>query len=110
MITARVALGQAEQRLRAAGCETAGLDARVLLRSLLNLSAASLYRDLDRTLDDATANVYADLVDRRAAGEPVAYLTGHREFYGLDLLVTPDVLIPRPETELLVERALALLP
>ena len=51
-----------------------------------------------------------ELLARRALGEPVAYLTGRREFWSLDLNVTPDVLIPRPETELLVEQALALIP
>jgi release factor glutamine methyltransferase len=65
---------------------------------------------LDDQLSAERAVRLRRLVARRSAGEPIAYLTGRREFYGLDLQVTPDVLIPRPETELLVERAIAGLP
>lgn len=94
----------------AAGIDGAALDARVLLRHLLNLSAAEFYLHLDRSLTSQQAATYAGLIHRRAQHEPVAYLTGRREFYGVDLHVTPDVLIPQPDTEVLVERAVAALP
>jgi release factor glutamine methyltransferase len=85
---------------------TARLDAETLLRHVLKLSRTELYRRLDRELDDADAKTYFELIDRLATGEPLQYLTGHIEFYGLDVYVNSSVLIPRPETELLVEKAL----
>ena len=86
------------------------VDARALLRSVTSLNEASLLAFRERVLADEDWERYAGLVDRRAAGEPVAYLTGSREFYGLEFGVTPAVLIPRPETELLVDWALERLP
>lgn len=83
------------------------IDARVLLRHVLQCSGARLAAYPEQRLADAEWAAYRGLVERRAAGEPVAYLTGTREFYGREFLVTPAVLIPRPETELLVELALA---
>src|SRR3546814_14569419 len=68
------------------------------------------YTTLFRSIDDATAQAFATLVQRRVAGEPVAYLLGTRGFWRFDLAVTADTLIPRPETELLVELALQRLP
>jgi len=68
-----------------------------------------LYLDLDRAFSDAELTRCRDLVKRRGTGEPIAYILGHREFYGLDFIVTPAVLIPRPDTERLVELALAAL-
>lgn len=108
--TGRSALSIAQRELSEADVESAALDARVLLSHVLGISAAELYRSLDQLVDDKAWAAYRHLVDRRMVGEPVAYLTGRREFYGIDLAVSKDVLIPRPETELLVERALALLP
>lgn len=85
-------------------------DARILVAHALQLSRVQLITQSTRTLDaNETARV-EDLFRRRLAGEPVAYLLGEREFFGLMLHVTPDVLIPRPETELLVELALDRLP
>lgn len=78
-------------------------EARLLLGHVLGQSAAWLEAHRDEPLDAVAATQLSALVARRAAGEPVAYLVGHREFYGRDFVVTPDVLIPRPETELLVE-------
>lgn len=64
----------------------------------------------DHVLKEEEAQKLCALLERRQSGEPIAYITGKREFFGLPFLVSPDVLIPRPETELLVERALAVLP
>lgn len=100
------ALVAATQRLEEAGAETAGLDAQVLLAHLLGVDRAWLFAHYDHTLDPNQTESYAELVARRAAAEPVAYLIGHREFYGIDLLVDRRVLIPRPETELLVDAVL----
>ena len=88
----------------------APLAAEVLLAHVLNRSRAALITQGELPIEPALATRYRALVDLRVAGEPIAYLTGQREFWSLPLHVTPAVLIPRPETELLVERALALLP
>ncbi|WP_296663196.1 peptide chain release factor N(5)-glutamine methyltransferase [Paraburkholderia sp.] len=85
------------------------LEARVLLMHVLGWRRTELITRGDETLDNAQVLAYRALEARRAHGEPVAQLVGRREFYGLDFDVTPDVLIPRPETELLVETALAAL-
>ncbi|RLJ62081.1 peptide chain release factor N(5)-glutamine methyltransferase [Sulfurisoma sediminicola] len=79
------------------------VEARLLLRHALGASAAWLEAHRDDLLPRSAAEAFAALVERRACGEPVAYLLGFREFYGREFSVTPDVLIPRPETELLVE-------
>lgn len=101
-MTARIAdlLAAARQRLPPA-------EARLLLGHALGKATAWLEAHRDECLADEPAARYAALVARRAAGEPVAYLIGRREFYGRDFAVTPDVLIPRPETELLVDIAIA---
>lgn len=88
----------------------AGLDAQLLLAAVLAVPRARLHSHPEARLDAAQAARYRQLIARRTAGEPLAYLTGRREFWSLELAVTPAVLIPRPETELLVERALALGP
>lgn len=86
------------------------LDAEVLLRHVTGCSAADLVARAERALTEDEARRFDELVARRRTGEPVAYLTGEREFWSMTLKVTPAVLIPRPETELLVERALAQMP
>jgi release factor glutamine methyltransferase len=86
------------------------LDSRVLLCHALGLTRVQLITRADHLLTDTEAARLDDLLARRAAGEPVAYLTGEREFYGLPFRVTPAVLIPRPDTELLVELACERLP
>ncbi|WP_068635505.1 peptide chain release factor N(5)-glutamine methyltransferase [Thauera butanivorans] len=83
------------------------MDARVLLRHVLQCPAARLVAWPEQALDGEDWAAYRALVERRAAGEPVAYLVGAREFFGREFMVTPAVLIPRPDTELLVELALA---
>lgn len=105
--TVAEAIDQGQRQLAGAGIDTPRLDAEVLLRHVLGLDRAQLFARLPEAITDDVAARYADLLKRRAAGVPIAYLTGHREFYGLDLLTSPGVLIPRPETELLVEWALA---
>ncbi|HEX5127185.1 MAG TPA: peptide chain release factor N(5)-glutamine methyltransferase [Rhodocyclaceae bacterium] len=83
-----------------------GVDARVLLRKAAGVSAATLAGFAERELPLEAAKNYVKWVSGREAGEPIAYLTGEREFYGRVFKVTSDTLIPRPETELLVELAL----
>lgn len=95
-----------ELRRRLAASPTADLDAALLLAHLLGCSRAALAAAPERELDEAQAAALSALAARRAEGEPVAYLTGRQGFWTLDLEVTPDVLVPRPETELLVEAAL----
>lgn len=85
-------------------------DAAVLLAHAVDRPRSWLYAHGDDDVEDATAARYAQLLERRVAGEPVAYLTGSRGFWRLDLRVTPDTLVPRAETELLVELALQRLP
>ena len=82
-------------------------EARLLLGALLGCSTAQIAAYPERALAPGLAARFADLLERRAAGEPVAYLLGTREFFGRDFRVTPAVLIPRPETELIVELVLA---
>lgn len=98
------------QTLAACAPRLAGgrLEAELLIGHVLGLDRLGLLRERDRPLDAATAAACLALVARREAGEPVAYLTGRREFWSLALEVDPRVLVPRPETEVLVETALAL--
>lgn len=86
------------------------LEARILLAHALRLTRVQLITQSDRLLTADEAAQISSLFQRRIKGEPIAYITGEREFYGLMLHTTPDVLIPRPETELLVELALERLP
>lgn len=106
----KAALRQARAKLKEHGCGTPDLDAEVLLAHVTGLDRAGLYRRWERNLAAEEETCFQELVGRRCAGEPVAYLTGHREFMGLGFTVNSSVLIPRPETELLVETALKLLP
>lgn len=90
--------------------DTPRLDAEVLLAHALGVSRAWMRAHADDESDAEAVARFEDLTTRRAAGVPVAHLTGRREFWSLDLVVTPDTLIPRPETELLVELALEIVP
>lgn len=85
------------------GIPTARLDSEVLLAHALSTDRLGLYLRYERLVPEAVLEVFRSLVRRRAAREPVAYITGEKEFYGLPFRVTRDVLVPRPETELLVE-------
>lgn len=86
------------------------LDAEVLLGKILGLTRSGLIARGTDPVTDASREAYEALLARRREGTPVAYLTGTREFWSLPLTVSPDVLVPRPETELLVEHALGLMP
>jgi release factor glutamine methyltransferase len=85
------------------------LDAQLLMAHVMGRSRTWVIANDDAELDSATSQTLTTLLQRRAAGEPLAYLLGEREFHGLTLRVTPDVLVPRPDTETLVEWALELL-
>ena len=87
--------------------EDAKLEAQLLLQHILNVNRAWLIAHENDALQPNIHAVFEALLNRRLAGEPMAYILGCREFYGLDLMVTPDTLIPRPDTETLVEVALA---
>jgi release factor glutamine methyltransferase len=102
-LTAGALLAQATQRLAGAA-----LDAQLLLAHALGVTRTRAMTHLEQVPDAAEAQRYAGLIERRASGEPLAYILGIKEFWSLPLRVGPDVLVPRPETELLVERALAL--
>ena len=106
-VTVRQALERATRRLTHAGIDRGALDASLLLAEACDTDRLGLYTDPDRSLSASQCRTFQDLLERRARREPVAYILGRREFYGLDFGVTPDALIPRPETELLVERAIA---
>ena len=107
LISARVAA--ARERLRAAGIlpDEADLDARVLAEHILDWDAARYLAHANEEEPHGFAERFEALIVRRAAREPTAYLVGRREFCGLEIQVTPAVLIPRPESELIVEAALA---
>lgn len=95
--------------LAEAGLDMPRLDAEVLLAVVLDCSRAQVLARLHEPLGRTNRIAYRGLILRRAQGEPVAYITGRKEFYGREFVVNRRVLIPRPETELLVERALAVL-
>jgi release factor glutamine methyltransferase len=104
----RQVLSDAEQRLSLAGIDTARLDAEVLLGDVLALAREQLLARSELPLTKAQIRQYNELLRRRLMREPLAYITGRREFWSLEFDVSADVLIPRPETERLVEVALAL--
>lgn len=90
------------------GSDSGRLDAELLLAHALGLRRLDLYLKFDRPLTESELSTYRSLVARRGKGEPVAYLVGHKEFMGLDFEVTPAVLVPNPDTEVLVQRAVAI--
>jgi release factor glutamine methyltransferase len=96
-------------RLQAAGIETPELDARLLLEDVLQLDLTGLMIANTRKLDAREAAALEALTARRIAGEPVARILGHKEFWGLPLALSPATLVPRPDTETVVEAALELL-
>ena len=100
------ALNVASEELMKTGSLDAKLEAEVLLRHVLKIDRAAMFRDLDEDITMEDSSNIASLVKRRIKREPLAYITGVKEFYGLPFVVSEDVLIPRQETELLVDTAI----
>ena len=109
MIEVREALRQALDTLSRNRVPSAGLAAEVLLIHTLGCDRTHLHAHPEQDLDQKSAETFFSHVAERASGKPTQYIVGHQEFWGLDFLITPDVLIPRPETELLVETTLKLI-
>jgi release factor glutamine methyltransferase len=107
MTTIKEALEEGTRALTQRGRQDARLDAQVLLGYVMSTDRTTFYAYPEREVPQEQLVRYRELLARRQRGEPVAYLTGHKEFYGRDFCVDRRVLIPRPETELLVEAALA---
>jgi release factor glutamine methyltransferase len=107
-LTIAETLKRASERLRAASVPNDILDAQTLLAHALNKDRTYLIVNFNQPLPDDLITEYESLIARRIAGEPVQYLTGHQEFFGLEFEVTPEVLIPRPETELIIEETIRL--
>jgi len=106
MPTIRQALSGATSQFTS---DTPSLDAQVLLESVLDVDRAYLFAHDDEILTDEQYKQFSEMVKRRTNGEPIPYITGKKGFYDLEFAVTPAVLIPRPETELLLEDALRLM-
>jgi release factor glutamine methyltransferase len=100
------ALKEAGERLRAAFVPNDLLDAQTLLAEALGKERTYLIVNFNQRLSEGILSAFRAMGERRAAGEPLQYITGRQEFFGLDFEVTPDVLIPRPETELIVEETI----
>ena len=109
-MTVREALRETAERLRRAGVPEPEVDARLMLAHLLGESPLAMALNGERPLAEGTRAAYARMTARREAREPLQYVTGEAGFMGLELRVTPDVLCPRPDTELLCEEALRALP
>ena len=99
---------QARRRLKDAGVEAYGLEARIIVAQAAGKTMEKLMQDLNLYASDEFGRAVQEMVDRRMTGEPVAYITGGWEFYGVPLEITRDVLIPRPDTEVLVRAAIEL--
>jgi len=105
MMTIRELLAQGSESLRETS-ESPLLDAEVLLMHVLGFDRLSLIRNNQEEVCQESVNKFLQFIERRKSNEPVAYIVGHKEFWGLDFKVTPAVLIPRPDTEILLEEAL----
>ena len=103
-------LAQAAARLEKAGCESPGLDARLLLQAAADLTREDIILEPERGLDAAQLRLFEALLRRRELREPVSRILGAREFYGRMFRITPATLDPRPDTETLINAALALMP
>ena len=108
MVALAEVLRQIHHTLEEVGIPDARLEAEVLLTNILQTPRHRIYAYQEQELTSAQEELLARLVERRLKREPLAYILGHKEFYGVDLAVGPGVLIPRPETELLVEQTLFL--
>ncbi len=103
MLTILEVITKAAEFLDKKGIESPRANAEILLANILNCKRLELYLMYDRPLRDSELNIYREFLKRRSNYEPIQYITGSVEFYALELKVTPAVLIPRPETEILVE-------
>ena len=104
ILTVIKAVELSEEYLRKKGIDEARANAELMLAEILHCKRLDLYLQFDRPLNEKEKQVYREWLQRRANGEPLQYITGNVEFYGLKLKVNSSVLIPRPETELLVEK------
>jgi release factor glutamine methyltransferase len=107
-VTVKLALSRAREILDDNDIQDPALESELLLRHTLGIDRVQLYLALENELSPDQSVEFQRLIRRRLDGEPTAYITGHREFYGLDFYVDSTVLIPRPESELLVEKAIEL--
>jgi release factor glutamine methyltransferase len=105
-VTIAEAIKEAGERLRAGSVPNDLLDAQILLAEALGKDRTYLIINLTRQLPEDLLSKFRAMIYQRAAGEPLQYITGRQEFFGLEFEVTPDVLIPRPETELIVEETI----
>jgi release factor glutamine methyltransferase len=108
-VTVAEAINKAANLLSAAGITNARLDAEVLLSHITKKDRVWLITHRDDAFDDAYQQNFADVIERRSRREPLQHIIGNQEFWGLEFKVSPDVLIPRPETEFIVEAALAIM-
>lgn len=108
MPTIAEAIAEGANRLRASCISEERRTAGILLCHTLGIDRTQLLTRSSQQVDEPRYQAFLSSIERRAAGEPLQYITGHQEFYGLDFIVTPDVLIPRPETEFLIERIIDL--
>jgi release factor glutamine methyltransferase len=107
-VNRKEALARARKLLTDNNIDDAALEGEILLRHVLKIDRARLFTTLDSNVSSSEVDTLKKMVQRRVKGEPSAYITGNKEFYGLDFIVNRQVLIPRPETELLVEQAINL--
>ena len=105
-MTLNAVRADAVKKLSGAGFTTPVLDVDCFLQHILNVDKTYILSHRDRVLTDAECSRLLEFVSKRETGLPVAYITGKKEFYGIEFLVTPDVLIPKPDTEILVEETL----
>jgi release factor glutamine methyltransferase len=108
-MTIREALAEGTASLAETGIETPGLDSSLLLAETLNTSRSTLIATGNDNVSEASVTAFRQLIKRRQSGECTAYILGRKEFYGLEFLVNPSVLVPRPDTETLVEIALKII-
>ena len=106
MPSLREALQQTHQVLEASGIADARLEAEVMVMNVMRMPRQDIFAQQELAVSSQQQETLSQVIDRRKQREPLAYILGYKEFYGVNLLITPDVLIPRPETETLVEHAL----
>ncbi len=106
MLTVLEAIKLSDDYLKKYGVESSRLNAELLLAEILKCKRLDLYLLYDRPLNDSEISTYREFIKRRSQREPLQYIIGHVEFYGIELSINPSVLIPRPETEIIVESIL----